>query len=39
VVIVLMAIALRRAVREDWAAEQSRERELRRRLRALAERL
>lgn len=38
-VIVLMAIALWRRVREDWTAEQARERELRRRLRALAERL
>ncbi len=34
-VIVLMAMALWRAVREDWRAEQRRERELRRRLREL----
>jgi glycine betaine transporter len=37
VVIVLMAIALWRGVGEDWAAEQARERALRRRLRQLAE--
>ncbi|BAL96773.1 BCCT family transporter [Rubrivivax gelatinosus] len=34
-VIVLMAVALWRAVREDWLAEQRRERELRRRLRTM----
>ncbi|RZU01157.1 BCCT family transporter [Rivibacter subsaxonicus] len=36
-VIVLMAIALWRGVREDWAVEQQRERALRRKLRALAD--
>ena len=37
-VIVLLTLALWRAVREDWRAEQRRERELRRRLRGLVER-
>lgn len=37
IVIVLMAVALMRAIREDWHAEQMIERDLRRRLRALAE--
>ncbi|WP_036172548.1 BCCT family transporter [Massilia sp. 9096] len=36
VVIVLMVIALWRAMREDWVEQQQRERELRRRLRAMA---
>lgn len=37
-VIVLMAVALWRAVREDWHASQAEERRLRRRLREIAER-
>jgi len=37
-VIVLLTVALWRAVREDWRAEQRRERELRRRMRELVAR-